>query len=190
MHGELTQLDGFPHVFFVRGRMPATSARPWFERALVYCSRTMTVVREPSSAAGDLVLLNTVRLDEQGLSALNALGEVRHVVRLGQFHGSDDAFFLRAYPHADYWHVAGMQPAKGLAIDPKVLAPGNVPIAGARVHEFRGANFPEAVLVLPRSKERSVGVAITCDSVQNHPSAFDEHNSWAVSFGIWKLGLP
>lgn len=46
-------------------------------------SRTMLVVRE----AGELTLINTVRLDPAGLRSLEALGTVKHVMRLGAFHG-------------------------------------------------------------------------------------------------------
>ena len=42
------------------------------------------------------------------------LGEVRHIIRLGAFHGADDAFFLQTYSNADYWHIDGMKPAEGL----------------------------------------------------------------------------
>jgi len=42
--------------------------------------------------AKQLTLINPVRRDEEGLRALEALGEIKHVLRLGPLHGMDDAF--------------------------------------------------------------------------------------------------
>jgi len=185
VHGKLRQVGpAFENVFFVCGEMPSTPSRPFFERMFFRYSRTMTVVRRPD---GGLVIINSMKLNEGGLQELDELGEVRHIVRLGTFHGVDDAFWLRRYPGAQYWHVQGMTPAKGLPdVVPRTLVDGSPagPIPGARIVEFEGANFPEAILVLPQ------GVAITCDSIQNHKSIFGgKYNSWLVSFGIWKIGL-
>lgn len=66
-------------------------------------SRNMVIVREN----GELTLINTVRLDEEGLTALEHLGHVKNVVRIGAFHGYDDAFYLDRY-HAQLWAIKGM----------------------------------------------------------------------------------
>jgi hypothetical protein len=72
-HGALQ--PAFSEVFFVVG-----TNRTHHAGLDIQTSRTMTVVRED----GALTLLNTVRLDDDGLAALDRLGQVRHVVRRGR----------------------------------------------------------------------------------------------------------
>src|SRR5689334_4704904 len=74
----------FPDIFFVIG-----TNKTRHDGVEIQTSRTMVVVRED----GALTLLNTVRLSEEGLRDLEALGEVRHLIRLGAFHGRDDPFY-------------------------------------------------------------------------------------------------
>ena len=50
-------------------------------------SRNMTIIEHD----GAVTVVNPVRLDKDGESALVALGKVEHVVKLGFFHGRDDA---------------------------------------------------------------------------------------------------
>ena len=82
-HGSLAQV--FDDVWFVTG-----TSRPTFMGMQWQYSRNMTVVR----TGDELTLVNTVRLDDAGLTALDRLGRVRHVIKLGAFHGMDDAFYL------------------------------------------------------------------------------------------------
>jgi hypothetical protein len=69
-----------PDIFFVTGTMRMPGPVP------VSFSRNMTVVRE----AGRLVIINSLRLDEQSLRSLDALGKVTDVIRIAGFHGMDD----------------------------------------------------------------------------------------------------
>ena len=108
------------------------------------------------------MLVNTVRLDEAGLAALDALGRVRDVVRLGAFHGRDDAFYRARYG-ARLWAVPGSAHADGLAADRELVDGGELPLVGARALVFRSSRHPEAALLL----ERAGGVLVTCDAVQN-----------------------
>jgi hypothetical protein len=55
-----------------------------------------------------LSLINTVRLDDAGLAVLDRLGKVTNVVRIGAFHGRDDAFYLDRYG-AKLWALPGMK---------------------------------------------------------------------------------
>ncbi len=68
-HGELGEI--LPSIYLVTGAFGM--ARP----PLCF-SRNMTVVREPAG----LVLVNSVRLSDQGLTRLDALGKVTDVIRL------------------------------------------------------------------------------------------------------------
>ena len=40
-----------------------------------------------------LSVVNSLRMDDAGLAALDALGKVEHVIRLAGFHGMDDPFY-------------------------------------------------------------------------------------------------
>lgn len=175
-------------IYMVRGKMPSTPSRPLFERVFLYYSRTMTIVRRKNAEnVYELTLINSIRLNDNALQQLSALGEVKHIVRLGSFHGVDDAFYLQSY-QAKYWVVKGMQNALGLTIEPEVLSDDNMPIAGSQVFSFDQLVYPEAIIILPPSDQRA-GVAITTDSIQNHTSVFDIDNSPLVSLAIWRIGL-
>ena len=45
----------------------------------------------------DLVLINALRLNEDGLQQLDKLGNVKHVIKLAGFHGKDDPFYKARY---------------------------------------------------------------------------------------------
>jgi len=175
-------------IYMVRGKMPSTPARPLFERLFLYYSRTMTIIRRRNSAGHyELTLINTIRLNDQTLAQLSELGEIKHIVRLGSFHGVDDAFYVQRY-NARYWVVEGMKNADGLAVEPEILSNTNLPIANSKLFSFDQLTYPEAIIILPPTKQRA-GVVITTDAVQNHRSVFDIDNSPLVSFAIWRIGL-
>lgn len=150
-HGPLTEV--FPDVFFVTG-----TSRPRFMDLDWQFSRNMTVIRE----AGRLTLVNTVRLDDAGLAALGALGRVTDVVRLGAFHGIDDAFYVERYG-ARHWGLAGM-PEQGGSVPSAVLgAGGEMPAVCTSLFTFETSRSPEALLSITREG----GVLVSCDSLQN-----------------------
>jgi hypothetical protein len=122
-------------------------------------SRNMAAVR----AKGELTLINPIRLDAAGLRDLDALGQVRHVVRLGAAHGIDDPFYVDRYAAA-FWSQEGgtMHPAP--RIDHVLSEGGPLPFEGARLFCFRGARFPECAIVLTAGS----GVLLTCDAVQTY----------------------
>lgn len=185
-HNNIKQV--YCDVFMVRGKMLSTPSRSLFERLFLYYSRTMTIVRsQHSNGDYELTLINTIRLNEKELVRLAELGQIKHVVRLGAFHGVDDAFYVQGY-NAKYWVVKGMTNALGLDVEPEILASENLPIPGAKLFSFDHLNYPEAIVVLSPTEERS-GVAITVDAIQNHTSIFDLDNSPLVSLVIWRIGL-
>jgi len=67
-------------------------------------SRNMTIIRDDER----LILINTVRLDDDGLAQLDQLGKVTDVIRLGALHGRDDAFYIDRYK-AQHWVIPGME---------------------------------------------------------------------------------
>jgi hypothetical protein len=150
-HGELQV--AFPDVFFIFGTNKTRHAG-----VEIQTSRTMVVVRE-----GDgLTLLNTVRLTEPGLRELEALGEVRHIVRLGAFHGRDDPFYRDRYG-ATLWALPGAEHVDGKGADRALEAGKASPIGASEVFVFESARFPEAAVLL----HREGGILIMCDAVQN-----------------------
>ena len=166
-HGEIEEV--LPDVFFVSGQ-----TRPDFQGQIWQFSRNMTVVREGDA----LTLINTLRLDDVGLATLDALGSVRNIVKLGAFHGRDDAFYLDRYG-ARMWAVEGMDHERGVTTD-VVLTPGQAgPCADVSVFVYKTSDIPEALLLL----DREGGVLVACDSLQNWSAAdeyFDERSAAAM----------
>lgn len=167
-HGRLTEI--LPDVFWVPGSIRLPKSPFQF-------SRNMVVLRRD----GKLTLVNTLRLDDAGLEALDALGEVEHVVRIAGFHGLDDAFYKDRYG-AKVWVVKGQVYARGFdntKAEPKIYfhpdeqmeAGTELPVPGARLHVIEGAT-PEGVLWL----DRDGGVLITGDALQNWDRADDYFN--------------
>ncbi|APR78895.1 Hypothetical protein A7982_04242 [Minicystis rosea] len=145
--------SAFPEIFFVLGTNKTQHAGIDYQT-----SRTMVVVRED----GALTLLNTVRLTEDGLRELEALGEVRNVVRLGAFHGRDDPFYRDRYG-ATLWALPGAEHVDGRGPD-RFLAEGSAfPVRDGELFVFSSARLPEAAVLL----RREGGILITCDAIQN-----------------------
>lgn len=156
-HGAIEEV--LPEVFFVTGAMETVLMELDWQ-----FSRNMIIVREGER----LVLINSVRLGDEGLAALDRLGKVTDVIRLGALHGRDDAFYLDRY-QAQYWVTPGLEPEQpGTAL---TLSEGSpLPIADASLFQFRTSKLPEGILHL----QRDGGILLACDALQNwlHP---DEH---------------
>ena len=149
-HDELQQV--FPDVFTVKGQMGVGPG------GAIKISRNMTVVREGEA----LTLLNVIRLNEEGLAALGALGTVTHIVKLGSFHGRDDSFYIQRHPGASMWAPPGMPHDRGVVTD-RELGSYSVPISDAEYFLFETSSTVEALLRL----DREGGILISCDSLQN-----------------------
>ena len=150
-HGHIQEV--FPGVFFVKGqnKFEAQGTKLQFTRA-------MTIIRDGE----DLTLINTVRLSEDGVHALDGLGNVKNIVRIGANHGRDDAFYSDHY-NVPVWALAGTQQSRSVKSEATLVAGIEGPIEGATVVVFDSIPASEAVLFL----ERSGGILISCDSLQN-----------------------
>lgn len=126
---------------------------------LMRISRNMVIVRN----GRELTLVNPIRLSPQGEGELERLGTVRHAMRLGAFHGVDDAYTIARFG-AEFW----CQAHSSHHAEPKpdhVLAEGRpLPIPGATLLEFRETKRPECVLRIPHG----AGTLLTCDSLQHY----------------------
>ncbi len=150
-HGEITEI--FPDVFFVVGQ-----SKFEFQDNKFQFSRSMTVIRD-----GDrLTLVNSMRLNDQGLASLDRLGKVENIVRVAANHGRDDAFYSDRYA-APVWALEGApqdRPVKSAA----TLTAGNAgPIKDATVVVYETIAAPEAVLCV----HRNGGILVSGDSLQN-----------------------
>jgi hypothetical protein len=168
-HGELAEV--LPDLFFVTGTIGLPGPLP------VRFSRNMTVVRRGER----LVLVNTVRLDDAGLAALDKLGKVTDIVRLAAFHGADDPFYAERYG-AKVWGVKGQRYTPGFDVDAKTTyftahhelerETATLPIEGAKMIVF-DSTPPEGMLLLPEHG----GVVISGDCLQNW-AAPDAYFTW------------
>lgn len=150
-HGDIEEV--FDGVYFVTGTM-----RSVFGGASLQYSRNMTIVRDQ----GALTLINAVRLDEAGLAALDRLGKVTNVVKLGSMHGIDDAFYVERY-RARLWTLPGLAHESGLATDVELVPGGPMPFAGCSLFAFQTSARPEGILRV----DRDGGILIAVDALQN-----------------------
>lgn len=132
-HGALQPID--EHCWFLTG---SVNFKP-----LVRLARNMVVLRQ----GDELAVINAVRLDAEGEAALDALGKVAHVLKIG-FHGMDDAYYVDRYG-AKQWTVADLREG--------------VPFADLTPFFFEETVNPEAALLWGEGG----GLLITCDSVQH-----------------------
>lgn len=150
-HGPIQEV--FPDIFFVTGTMENE-----FFGSMWKFSRNMTIVRE----GDNLTIFNSVRLNEEGLAALDALGKVVNVVRLGDMHGVDDRFYVDRY-QATFWALPDMTIEEGLKIDSALTTDGDLPVSNSSLFVFNTVKRPECILRL----DRDGGIMIACDSLQN-----------------------
>ena len=113
-----------------------------------------------------LSLINTVRLNDQGLSALDSLGKIENIIRIGAFHGRDDAFYLDRY-NAKLWAVAGMQHQDNRLADFLLVPNGEMPFTDCSFFIFETSEHPEGIVHIAKEG----GILATCDSIKNWVSA-------------------
>jgi hypothetical protein len=178
-HGELREV--LPDTFFVAGEVKLPGP--------VRFSRNMTVIRQ----GGELVIVNSMRLDEAGLAKLEKLGKVTHVLRIAGFHGRDDAFYKSRYGARvscvrGQAYVRGFGPPKKpedhyFKADAELEAGSPLPVEGARLHVF-ASKPPEALLVW----ERHGGTLVSGDALQNWGEP-DEFFSWPGKVMMRMMGF-
>ncbi|MCC7383905.1 MAG: hypothetical protein IT384_18830 [Deltaproteobacteria bacterium] len=176
-HGELKEV--LPDLFFVTGTV--------IIGGVMRFSRNMVVVRDGPR----LVLVNTLRLNDAGLRALDALGKVTDIIRLAGFHGMDDPFY-RDRCGAKVWSVRGQRYTKGFdtkavetyfTADVEMDASTPLPIPGAKLYVIHSSP-PEGLLLL----DRAGGTVIAGDCLQ-HMAAPDAYFNWAGKWSMRMLGF-
>lgn len=152
-HGKINQI--FENVFMVTGTNIIEH-----DGVRIQSSRNMVIIRQN----GDLTLINTVRLDEDGLKSLASLGQVKNIIRIGAFHGRDDIFYQERY-RAKLWAYSSMDFSHGEKLDFD-LNEGKLPLANAELFTFKTTSFPEGLILL----NTEGGILISCDSIKNWTS--------------------
>lgn len=158
-HGLLEEV--FDGIYLVTGTCAMKRPAP------IKFSRNMVVIRQGQ----ELTLVNTVRLNEEGLKQLESLGSVKHLIRIAGFHGMDDPFYKARYG-AKVWSVdATYQSSFDEVAKPEdiYLQPDQIidnqstlPLHHARVISIESS--PKEALIL---LEREGGILISGDSLQN-----------------------
>lgn len=151
-HGEIKEI--FSDIFFVTGTNIIH-----YNGTDIQASRNMIIVR----SGQELTLINTVRLDDNGLKVLDALGKVTHIVKIGPFHGRDDAFYLDRYENSKLWALRGMQHGHGKTTDVELIPNGSMPFPGSTIFIFETTSQPEGIIHIAREG----GILISCDSIKN-----------------------
>ena len=148
-HGDIKELG--EGVYWVRGSAVMAPG--------VRIPRNMTIVVHD----GEVTVIGAVRLSPIGEARLAELGELKHVVKIGYFHGMDDAYYLAKHG-ADYWTL----PDGARDKDPtptETLAGAHLPFPDAELFAFEHTKQPEGALLV----KRAGGILVTCDAVQNWP---------------------
>tara|TARA_Y100000296_G_scaffold78863_1_gene102143 strand:- start:1512 stop:1958 length:447 start_codon:yes stop_codon:yes gene_type:complete len=101
-HDPIEQL--FSDVFWVHGSIRVGPG--------MRLNRNMIILREGK----ELTLVNPVRLQDEALRELDALGQVARVVRLGDFHGLDDQYYVDRY-QCLFWAQSGQSTYSSPEID-------------------------------------------------------------------------
>ena len=116
----------------------------------------MVIVRQEQ----DLILINAVRLNAENKKRLDRLGQVKHLIRLGDFHGLDDQYYIDHY-EATLWSQKNHITYPNLIASQIISSQTQPPIKESEFFIFKAAKYPEAALLLNKEK-----LLITTDNIQ------------------------
>jgi len=182
-HGTITKL--FTNIWVVKGAVKMPMLMP------MKISRSMVILKDADS--DELTLVNSMRLSEAGLTALEKLGKVTNVIRIAGFHGRDDGFYRQRYGATVYAIKGqvyirkfdhGPNPKEYMQADIYLDKDSPLPIKSAKLKIFESSNPPEALLLL----QQDGGVLITGDSLQNTAKP-DEYVSFLARKMMGKMGF-
>lgn len=145
-HDPITEI--YPNTYWVHGSIKIGPG--------MRMNSNMVILRQ----GNELTLVNPVRVNEAELLNLEKLGNIRHVMRLGDFHGLDDQFYVDRYK-ADVWCQPGQKTYKNPTPGTLITANTTPPINNSDFFIFEQSRFPEAALLLKEHK-----LLITTDSIQ------------------------
>lgn len=160
-----------PDIFMVRGSLKMNP--------VMRISRNMAIVRHE----GHLTLVNPIRLNSEGEARLNDLGKVRHIFRLGCFHGIDEPYYMDRY-NPEFWCQAGGTIYPEPKIDHELTETTELPLPDAQLFCFRRTLQPESALLLSSGK----GLLLTCDAIQHYGDY--SNNNWFARMMMPLIGFP
>lgn len=154
----------YPNIFLIHGSIKMGPG--------LWLNRNMLILKQDT----ELTLVNPVRLSLEGFKELDQLGDVTNIIRLGDFHGLDDPFYLDRYD-AKFWCQEGQgtypEPKPDIVIDSDTASP----IAESQFFLFETALFPEAALFFPQHK-----LLITTDAIQYY-------SDWSYTSFLTKIAF-
>ncbi|MFZ3185953.1 MAG: hypothetical protein WA173_17640 [Pseudomonas sp.] len=166
-HDQIQNL--YPGVFLLHGSIKMGPG--------MRMNRNMVILQ----SGQELILINPVRMNEEGLAALDLLGKVSKIIRLGDFHGLDDEFYLNRYK-CEFWAQQGQETYKSPSPTKIINSSTTGPIDNSEFFVFESAIFPEAALLIKEHK-----LLITTDSIQYH--SVWSYFSWFTKFAFKLLGF-
>jgi len=146
-HNTIEEL--FENVFWVHGSIKVAPG--------MTMNRNMIILKQ----GDELTLINPVRLNNHEEKKLCALGNIKKVLRLGDFHGLDDQYYIDHF-QAEFWCQKDQSTYKAPIPDTIIEDDTPSPIDNSEFFIFSTAKFPEAALLLKDHK-----LLITTDSIQN-----------------------
>jgi hypothetical protein len=139
----------FPDVYLLRGS--------YRTNGIIQFNRNMVILRHQ----GELALLNAVRLSPEGEVQLDALGQVKHLLRLGYLHGMDDLYYVERYA-AEFWAPVAPRVEFGPVPDHTPTDISALPFPGMQVFAFKQSRHSEIAILW----QHQGGVLLMCDALQ------------------------
>ena len=148
-HGNVEEIA--EDIFMLRGSIKMNS--------LLRLTRNMGIIRN----GDELSLINPVRVSAKVEAQIAKLGQIKHVIRLGCFHGVDDPYYVEKFG-AQMWAQLGGTTYTVPKIDKELDSVAPLPFDNAEIFEFAGTTQPESALLI----KRGTGILFTCDAIQNY----------------------
>ena len=159
-HDEIVEI--YPTVYLLHGSIKMGPG--------LKLNRNMVILKDGEQ----LTLINPVRMNDSGMKALDNMGKVKNIIRLGDFHGLDDPYYLNLYD-CDFWCQSGQATYPCHHQTVKINKNTNGPVSNSEFFIFKTSKYPEAALLLKKYK-----LLITTDAIQYY-------TDWSYTSFITKI---
>lgn len=141
--------------------------------------RNMVIIKQ----GDELSLINSIRLTDDGLTELDKLGNVTHLISIGGVHGKDDPFYIDRYAPKT-WRIKGMKGMSDYTADVDVVSGDELPIKDCKIEVIEIGSRQEGIVFL----DQHGGVVILCDLFLA-PCKNTRHMNLPIKVLFWYLGL-